>query len=139
MLRRWHRIEYIIFLYRQNGNLVFVADIHTYDCLTHPRLWCKNLVNAVFGCKFNVIKNILCAVLYSQLFCYFSSFFLFEQSSKQLLYQSVTHLYKSADLLIQEQQEYVREVFVENPTSAMLLLTAIANPARLDDFLVYCD
>ncbi|MDD7568268.1 MAG: hypothetical protein PUJ79_07695 [Helicobacter sp.] len=40
-------------------------------------------------------------------------------------------------MLIQEQQEYVREVFVEN--SAMLLLTAIANPARLDDFLVYCD
>lgn len=36
-------------------------------------------------------------------------------------------------MLIQEQQEYVREVFVEN--SAMLLLTAIANPARLDDFL----
>ncbi|MDD7568264.1 MAG: tetraacyldisaccharide 4'-kinase [Helicobacter sp.] len=51
------------------------------------------------------------------------------------MYREMPYLYKSADLLIQEQQEYVREVFVENPTSAMLLLTAIANPARLDDFL----
>ena len=45
------------------------------------------------------------------------------------------YLYKCADLLVCEGEYYTREVFVENPTPRMLLLTAIANPARLDEFL----
>lgn len=40
-----------------------------------------------------------------------------------------------ADLLLQEGEDYKREVEVLNPTSKMLLLTGIANPQRLNEFL----
>lgn len=39
------------------------------------------------------------------------------------------------DLMLKEGLDYTRKVNVENPTKKMLLLTAIANPARLDEFL----
>ncbi|MGX3011828.1 tetraacyldisaccharide 4'-kinase [Helicobacter sp. 23-1044] len=39
------------------------------------------------------------------------------------------------DLNLKEGVDFVREVGVENATARMLLLTAIANPARLDEFL----
>lgn len=42
---------------------------------------------------------------------------------------------KKDDLILQEGIEYKREVNIENPTDRMLLLTAIANPTRLDEFL----
>ena len=51
------------------------------------------------------------------------------------MYREMPYLYKCADLLVCEGEDYRREVFVENPTPRMLLLTAIANPARLDEFL----
>lgn len=51
------------------------------------------------------------------------------------MYREMPYLYKYADLLVREGEEYTREVFVENPTPRMLLLTAIANPSRLDEFL----
>lgn len=51
------------------------------------------------------------------------------------MYREMPYLYKYADLLIDEGKDYTREVVVENPTPRMLLLTAIANPARLDEFL----
>ncbi|HIV48435.1 tetraacyldisaccharide 4'-kinase [uncultured Helicobacter sp.] len=51
------------------------------------------------------------------------------------MYREMPYLYKYADLLVREGEDYTREVFVENPTPRMLLLTAIANPARLDEFL----
>lgn len=40
-----------------------------------------------------------------------------------------------ADLVVQEGVDYVRKVGVRNPSERMLLLTAIANPSRLDEFL----
>lgn len=43
--------------------------------------------------------------------------------------------FAKADLMLKEGIDYTREVGVENPTARMLLLTAIANPARLDEFL----
>lgn len=39
------------------------------------------------------------------------------------------------DLFLKEGVDYKREVFIQNPTPKMLLLTAIANPMRLDEFL----
>ncbi|RAX55243.1 tetraacyldisaccharide 4'-kinase [Helicobacter sp. 16-1353] len=39
------------------------------------------------------------------------------------------------DLFIKEGVDYKREVIIENPTERMLLVTAIANPNRLDVFL----
>ncbi|WP_104721643.1 tetraacyldisaccharide 4'-kinase [Helicobacter mesocricetorum] len=43
--------------------------------------------------------------------------------------------YKKADILIKEGVDYKREVKLVNPTKKMLLLTAIANPSRLDEYL----
>ncbi|RDU65519.1 tetraacyldisaccharide 4'-kinase [Helicobacter sp. MIT 14-3879] len=43
--------------------------------------------------------------------------------------------YCKGDLNLKEGLDYKREVVVENKTERMLLLTAIANPARLDEFL----
>lgn len=43
--------------------------------------------------------------------------------------------FAKGDLMLKEGIDYTREVGVESPTARMLLLTAIANPARLDEFL----
>ncbi len=43
--------------------------------------------------------------------------------------------FAKGDLMLKEGVDYTREVGVENATARMLLLTAIANPARLDEFL----
>lgn len=51
------------------------------------------------------------------------------------IYREMPYLYKYADLLILEGRDYNREVFVSNPTQRMLLLTAIANPSRLEEYL----
>lgn len=51
------------------------------------------------------------------------------------IYREFPNAYKEADILVREGIDYTREVKVENPTPRMLLLTAIANPARLDAFL----
>lgn len=51
------------------------------------------------------------------------------------IYREMPYLYKYADLLILEGRDYDREVFVSNPTQRMLLLTAIANPSRLEEYL----
>lgn len=39
------------------------------------------------------------------------------------------------DIFVKEGRDYNREVFVQNPSERMLLLTAIANPSRLSEFL----
>lgn len=51
------------------------------------------------------------------------------------MYREWSKSYDEADLIIKEGEGYTREVSVENPTERMLLLTAIANPMRLDEFL----
>ena len=51
------------------------------------------------------------------------------------IYRENPKLYQTADLLIEEGKDYQREVNLKNPTSAMLLVTAIANPSRLDAYL----
>lgn len=51
------------------------------------------------------------------------------------IYREMPYLYKSADLLVLEGRDYDREVVVENQTQRMLLLTAIANPSRLEEYL----
>ncbi|RDU59306.1 tetraacyldisaccharide 4'-kinase [Helicobacter marmotae] len=51
------------------------------------------------------------------------------------MYREIPSAYKEADLLVYEGRDYRREVNIESPTPRMLLLTAIANPARLDEFL----
>lgn len=43
--------------------------------------------------------------------------------------------YREADLLLKEGIDYERKVTLKNPTNRMLLLTAIAAPSRLDEFL----
>mgnify|MGYP002519429251 CR=1 FL=1 len=51
------------------------------------------------------------------------------------IYREMPYLYKSADLLVLEGRDYDREVVIENQTQRMLLLTAIANPSRLEEYL----
>ncbi len=51
------------------------------------------------------------------------------------IYREMPYLYKSANLLVLEGRDYDREVVVENQTQRMLLLTAIANPSRLEEYL----
>lgn len=51
------------------------------------------------------------------------------------IYREVPSAYKEADMLVREGEDYHREVHIESPSPRMLLLTAIANPARLDAFL----
>lgn len=51
------------------------------------------------------------------------------------MYREWSKSYNEADLIIKEGEGYMREVSVENPTERMLLLTAIANPMRLNEFL----
>ena len=43
--------------------------------------------------------------------------------------------FAKGDLNLKEGVDYTREVGIENATARMLLLTAIANPTRLDEFL----
>ena len=43
--------------------------------------------------------------------------------------------FAKGDLMLKEGVDYTREVGVENASARMLLLTAIANPKRLDEFL----
>ncbi|MCE3039196.1 tetraacyldisaccharide 4'-kinase [Helicobacter anatolicus] len=51
------------------------------------------------------------------------------------IYRENPYLYNTADLTITEDQDYKRIVTLKNPTKRMLLVTAIANPSRLDQFL----
>ncbi|ANV97743.1 tetraacyldisaccharide 4'-kinase [Helicobacter enhydrae] len=51
------------------------------------------------------------------------------------MYREWKHLDQEADLVIQEGEDYVREVSVKNATKRMLLVTAIASPSRLEEFL----
>ncbi len=51
------------------------------------------------------------------------------------IYREVKSAVKEADILVREGIEYEREVSIESPSERMLLLTAIANPSRLDAFL----
>lgn len=50
-------------------------------------------------------------------------------------YRERPSLYASADIIAHEGSEYKREVTIENPTTKMLLVTAIASPSRLERFL----
>lgn len=51
------------------------------------------------------------------------------------IYREVKSASKHADILVREGIDYEREVNIESPSERMLLLTAIANPSRLDAFL----
>ncbi len=50
-------------------------------------------------------------------------------------YREATNAYKTADIILNEGKEYSREVSIKDPTERMLLVTAIANPSRLEHFL----
>ena len=50
-------------------------------------------------------------------------------------YREPKSLYAKSDITACEGVEYIRTVTVENPTPRMVLLTAIANPSRLDAYL----
>ncbi|BCZ19104.1 Tetraacyldisaccharide 4'-kinase LpxK [Helicobacter sp. NHP19-012] len=51
------------------------------------------------------------------------------------IYRESPKCYALADLVVQEGVDYTRHTQVLNPTERMLLVTAIANPTRLDPFL----
>lgn len=51
------------------------------------------------------------------------------------LYRENPFCIKNADLVLKEGREYKRHVYIKNPTQRMLLLTAIASPFRLNEFL----
>ncbi|GAA8093687.1 tetraacyldisaccharide 4'-kinase [Helicobacter pylori] len=51
------------------------------------------------------------------------------------LYRESIESYKEAHLIITEDKDYQRITSITNPTKRMLLVTAIANPSRLDAFL----
>ncbi|PAF42446.1 tetraacyldisaccharide 4'-kinase [Helicobacter sp. 11S02596-1] len=51
------------------------------------------------------------------------------------LYRENPSLYTTADILALEGLDYKREVSITNPTERMLLVTAIANPSRLEEYL----
>lgn len=42
---------------------------------------------------------------------------------------------KYANIVAREEKDFTRRVFIENPTSRMVLVTAISNPKRLEPFL----
>ena len=50
-------------------------------------------------------------------------------------YREPKWLYKKADLVVNEEKDFKRVVRVKNPTSDMILVTAISKPKRLDEFL----
>ncbi|GAA7503161.1 tetraacyldisaccharide 4'-kinase [Helicobacter pylori] len=51
------------------------------------------------------------------------------------LYRESVNSYKEAHLVVTEDKDYKRITSITNPTKRMLLVTAIANPSRLDAFL----
>ncbi|MCQ2905662.1 tetraacyldisaccharide 4'-kinase [Helicobacter pylori] len=51
------------------------------------------------------------------------------------LYRESIESYKEAHLVVTEDKDYKRITSITNPTKHMLLVTAIANPSRLDAFL----
>ncbi|MGL2393092.1 tetraacyldisaccharide 4'-kinase [Helicobacter pylori] len=51
------------------------------------------------------------------------------------LYRESIKSYKEAHLVVTEDKDYQRITSITNPTKRMLLVTAIANPSRLDAFL----
>ncbi|GAA8373987.1 tetraacyldisaccharide 4'-kinase [Helicobacter pylori] len=51
------------------------------------------------------------------------------------LYRESIESYKEAHLVVTEDKDYQRITSITNPTKRMLLVTAIANPSRLDAFL----
>ncbi|WQW11042.1 tetraacyldisaccharide 4'-kinase [Helicobacter pylori] len=51
------------------------------------------------------------------------------------LYRESIKSYKEAHLVVTEDKDYKRITSISNPTKRMLLVTAIANPSRLDAFL----
>lgn len=51
------------------------------------------------------------------------------------LYRESIKSYKEAHLVITEDKDYQRITSISHPTKRMLLVTAIANPSRLDAFL----
>ena len=50
-------------------------------------------------------------------------------------YREPRFLYEKADLVIEENRDFFREVSVVSPTEKMLLVTAISKPQRLDPYL----
>lgn len=50
-------------------------------------------------------------------------------------YRETKNAYKTADIIAQEGVDYHREVTLSHATPKMLLLTAIANPTRLEEYL----
>ena len=50
-------------------------------------------------------------------------------------YREPKFLYKNADLVVEENIDFKREVTLKNPTDKMLLVTAISKPKRLDKYL----
>lgn len=50
-------------------------------------------------------------------------------------YRESKKLYKEADLVICEGENFTRHVKIEHPTKRMLLVTAISKPSRLDPYL----
>ncbi len=50
-------------------------------------------------------------------------------------YREPKSLYKTADIVAIEDIDFKREVYIKNPTSKMVLVTAIAKPKRLDKYL----
>lgn len=46
-------------------------------------------------------------------------------------YREPKYLYKSANLVLKENKDFIREVNIKNPTEKMLLVTAISKPQRL--------
>ncbi|WQY82980.1 tetraacyldisaccharide 4'-kinase [Helicobacter pylori] len=51
------------------------------------------------------------------------------------LYRESVNSYKEAHLVVTEDKDYKRITSISRPTKRMLLVTAIANPSRLDTFL----
>ncbi|STR19248.1 tetraacyldisaccharide 4'-kinase [Helicobacter pylori] len=51
------------------------------------------------------------------------------------LYRENIESYKEAHLVVTEDKDYKRITSITHPTKRMLLVTAIANPSRLDAFL----
>ncbi|MCF6172340.1 MAG: tetraacyldisaccharide 4'-kinase [Campylobacteraceae bacterium] len=50
-------------------------------------------------------------------------------------YREPKYLYKTADLLVKEDEDFTRVVNVKNPTKKMILITGISKPKRLDKYL----
>jgi len=50
-------------------------------------------------------------------------------------YREPKSFYKYADIVATEKKDFVRKVHIKNPTSKMVLVTAIAKPTRLDKYL----